>query len=294
MCDKVGIKTAASPRYPSRVVGRGRLAIVGALLLVGLAGPSRAAPSSDKPAGLRCLEHYYGVRSEPQDGHWLVHLGKSSLPYDDGLNKHAAQRIETPDLQDMFSERYRTGPIRKVQRAEEDPGRARVEALFMARYGRTQGAVVSALLPIDFVGTRLRVHRLVAPAFRAVAARLGPLLRQKPALREFLVGMGGTFAWRPIAGTQRRSAHSYGIAIDLNVKRSHYWRWRMNNAGLAWDNSYPQEIVDAFEAEGFIWGGRWYHYDTMHFEYRPELLDATCYADPVPTGMERPSQGGME
>ena len=48
------------------------------------------------------------------------------------------------------------------------------------------------------------------------------------------------------------------------------------------------------EAEGFIWGGRWYHYDTMHFEYRPELLDDACYADPVPTGMGRPSQGGME
>jgi len=27
-----------------------------------------------------------------------------------------------------------------------------------------------------------------------------------------------------------------------------------------------------FERHGFIWGGRWWHYDTMHFEYRPELL----------------------
>ena len=31
------------------------------------------------------------------------------------------------------------------------------------------------------------------------------------------------------------------------------------------------EIVRIFEKHGFIWGGRWYHYDTMHFEYRPEL-----------------------
>ena len=31
-------------------------------------------------------------------------------------------------------------------------------------------------------------------------------------------------------------------------------------------------IVDVFERHGFIWGGRWFHYDTMHFEYRPELL----------------------
>jgi hypothetical protein len=25
-----------------------------------------------------------------------------------------------------------------------------------------------------------------------------------------------------------------------------------------------------------VWGGRWYHYDTMHFEYRPELFDPRC------------------
>ena len=39
-----------------------------------------------------------------------------------------------------------------------------------------------------------------------------------------------------------------------------------------WSNKIPAEIIAAFEKHGFIWGGRWYHYDTMHFEYRPELL----------------------
>jgi hypothetical protein len=34
----------------------------------------------------------------------------------------------------------------------------------------------------------------------------------------------------------------------------------------------PQEVVAIFEKRGFIWGGKWYHFDTMHFEYRPELL----------------------
>jgi len=32
------------------------------------------------------------------------------------------------------------------------------------------------------------------------------------------------------------------------------------------------EIVDIFERHGFIWGGKWYHFDTLHFEYRPEIL----------------------
>ena len=31
-------------------------------------------------------------------------------------------------------------------------------------------------------------------------------------------------------------------------------------------------VIDTFEKYGFIWGRKWYHYDAMHFEYRPELL----------------------
>jgi hypothetical protein len=37
--------------------------------------------------------------------------------------------------------------------------------------------------------------------------------------------------------------------------------------------------VEIFEKHGFIWGGRWYHYDTMHFEYRPEILLMEKYRD---------------
>lgn len=265
---------------------------VGVLVLCGISGVGDLWAATDgdgdagKPPGLLCIERYYHVRSTLREGRYLVTLGgvgrgrrgEEVVPYDDGQVKNPEQRIETPDLQDMFSERYRTGPIRKVQRAEEDPGRSRVEALFAARYGRSAAAVGAALVTVDFVGTRVRVHRLIAGPLRAVAGRLSRLVTTQPELRPFLTALGGTFAWRPIAGTARRSTHSYGIAIDLNVKRAHYWRWRVTGAGMAWNNSYPQEIVDAFEAEGFIWGGRWYHYDTMHFEYRPELLDSTCYA----------------
>ena len=47
---------------------------------------------------------------------------------------------------------------------------------------------------------------------------------------------------------------------------------------LAWAraasaNTLPAEVIDIFERHGFIWGGKWSHYDTMHFEYRPELLN---------------------
>ncbi|MBK5650550.1 MAG: M15 family metallopeptidase [Rhizobium sp.] len=72
------------------------------------------------------------------------------------------------------------------------------------------------------------------------------------------------------------SMHGYAAAIDLNLKVSDYWLWAAKGDGKAktipYKNRMPREIVDIFERHGFIWGGKWYHYDTMHFEYRPELL----------------------
>jgi hypothetical protein len=58
------------------------------------------------------------------------------------------------------------------------------------------------------------------------------------------------------------------------LKRSHYWRNAKPGKGgaYAYRNEIPMEIVRIFEKHGFIWGGKWHHYDTMHFEYRPELV----------------------
>ncbi|MCG3705331.1 M15 family metallopeptidase [Aliarcobacter butzleri] len=53
---------------------------------------------------------------------------------------------------------------------------------------------------------------------------------------------------------------------------SNYWQWDEKDGKIEYKNKIPLEIVEIFEKYGFIWGGRWYHFDTMHFEYRPELL----------------------
>ena len=69
--------------------------------------------------------------------------------------------------------------------------------------------------------------------------------------------------------------HGYAAAIDLNLDYSDYWLWNARSSvSIPYKNRFPQQIVEIFERHGFIWGGRWYHYDTMHFEYRPELLPA--------------------
>ncbi|MBD3799833.1 MAG: M15 family metallopeptidase [Epsilonproteobacteria bacterium] len=72
--------------------------------------------------------------------------------------------------------------------------------------------------------------------------------------------------------------HSYGIAIDLAPNTTQYWKDEASSetAKIGYKNTMPLSIVRIFEKHGFIWGGRWYHYDTMHFEYRPELLAPSC------------------
>lgn len=90
------------------------------------------------------------------------------------------------------------------------------------------------------------------------------------------------WSWRNIADTQSRSFHSYGLAIDI-IPRSYggretYWLWSSRHRPDWWNISYnerfhpPAAVIKAFEKYGFIWGGKWAYFDTMHFEYRPEIL----------------------
>ena len=68
--------------------------------------------------------------------------------------------------------------------------------------------------------------------------------------------------------------HGYAAAIDINVHYSDYWLWTQQKTGqFPWINRIPPQIVEVFERHGFIWGGKWYPFDTMHFEYRPELIN---------------------
>ncbi len=80
-----------------------------------------------------------------------------------------------------------------------------------------------------------------------------------------------------IAGTNRLSMHSFGMTMDINIEQTNYWQWdckcQNEDAALIYKNKIPLGLVEIFEKYGFIWGGKWYHHDTMHFEYRPELLN---------------------
>ena len=110
-------------------------------------------------------------------------------------------------------------------------------------------------------------------AVNGVAARLAEISEELDALpasiKRYAYPPAGTYNCRTVADTGEPSMHSWGAAIDLNAAYTDYWLWRPGTPA----NIVPAEIIEIFERHGFIWGGKWWHYDTMHFEYRPELLN---------------------
>lgn len=208
----------------------------------------------------------------------------SELPLDDGKeHKDFDTWLKKPDIEDMFRYPYDGTAAAMPPARDFDPGRARNEAFFLKLYGDCRKPHFSSTLTEINWLPRKSSQRLAVTRLNGVALRLQAISRELDDLPaefdRYLVPAAGSFNCRVVAGTNQRSAHAFAIAIDIAVKHAHYWRWSTIRPAdiIAYRNEIPMEIVRIFEKHGFIWGGRWHHYDTMHFEYRPELLPA-----PVP------------
>jgi len=228
-------------------------------------------------------KEFEGLEIGP-DGRVMICAAGQKFIYDDGATKTFEQRLDRPDIEDMFSQTYPLpNPTDRLPQ-DFDPGRYRVEALFLALYGGSESAVARNCVRVEFCGHTVKFNTRcgAADALRAISDDLTKVFAQKPALRVYVEKLAGTFNWRKIAGTDLLSNHSFGTAIDLNVDKAAYWRWQPPARLATFSRkNWPNEIVEAFERHGFIWGGKWWHFDTMHFEYRPEII-AYARANPTP------------
>ncbi len=201
------------------------------------------------------------------------------LLFDDGiLQKSRDSLLNFPDVQDMLHDTYLVGELNRKPLKSEDAGRIRNEAFFKAMYGSSKEEVQAHLTEITWC-PKLVNQKFLVTTINGVDEKIRAIskeLDEHPEWAKYLQNIGGTFNWRTISGTDRLSAHSFGMTIDINIKYSNYWQWdaktKEENVELDYKNQIPWGIVRIFEKHGFVWGGKWYHYDTMHFEYRPELL----------------------
>ena len=223
------------------------------------------------PHGAKALLKAYPQHVKTYKNNRLYFHDGTMMVYDDGKSKQFVERMNNADPDDMFLIPYNRK--KKKPTYLHDPGRIRCDAFFRKIYGSTPQEVEKNLLKVSWFGQQLRFTSVcgAADSLRAVAREL----EHRPHLHKYLQ-QSSTYYWRKVRGADRLSPHSYGMTIDVCVEYSNFWQW--SNKGkdetdeISYVNRIPQELVDIFERHGFIWGGRWYHYDTMHFEFRPELF----------------------
>lgn len=245
-----------------------------------LAMPAARAAEPDLAARLKLLVDAYPESLSGVEGNRLLFKdGGPALEIDDGKAKDHQTALASSDVEDSLRQIYPLGACEKKPEVNFDPGRIRSDALMMRLYGASAKAVGGDLVPVKWFGETLRVTKRQGAA--AALEKVWDALAAKSELKRYLSPSAGVFNWRKISGAKNMSVHSFGAAVDLNTKFADYWIWSGGKPGKVpkYANKYPLEIVEIFERYGFIWGGRWYHYDTMHFEYRPELIAIAQAAD---------------
>lgn len=238
-----------------------------------------AGASAQDTTRLESLVRAYPRALAGVEGDALIWRDGTRMPASDALpDKTLEVAIRQGSIADQLRLLYPKGPLAEPPPPDDDPGRIRNRAFFNKMYGDcTRGEVTPHLVPVVWLphtwGRTVNVTSIngVATQLDAVSRELDTLPDET---KRYLYPPGGTYLCRHVVDTGLPSMHAYGAAIDINVARSDYWLWRRTGSALPpYTNRIPAEIVAIFEKHGFIWGGKWSHFDTMHFEFRPELLD---------------------
>jgi hypothetical protein len=150
----------------------------------------------------------------------------------------------------------------------------------------TRRHIESHITNVFFLKHRANIHEAIVAPLRRVEEQVLELAVVDKEVADFLAGLksNDSYLWRVIAGTKRKSFHSLGIALDLLPKsqggKHIFWSWAKERHPDDWmliplRNRWmpPESVIEAFEEEGFIWGGKWAIWDNMHFEYHPELIE---------------------
>ncbi|GAA0721571.1 M15 family metallopeptidase [Clostridium malenominatum] len=220
-------------------------------------------------------EYICELNKESNGKVYVIMKSGRKILYDDKKEKSFEEKIANPDLQDMMEQIYPLCISEKLMDKNFDPGRGRVYPLLMEVYGSSNKEVEGNLVSVK--GLRFNNKNKAGESLRKVMEELIPLAKNSGKISSCVFPYSGTFNYRYIAGTNRLSPHAFGIAIDLARDKRDYWKWATREEGEKRIGSYPKEIVEIFEKNNFIWGGKWGHFDILHFEYRPEIIMKAKY-----------------
>ncbi len=209
---------------------------------------------------------------------YLILNDNRKVLYDDKKEKNREAKVSNSDLQDTLEEIY---PLESIDKVLEgvDPGRSRCYSLLNGLYGGNRKEVEKNLSSISTLCGNITFNKnaRAGESLKKALNEAKELANNKNKINNFIFPISGGYNYRVIQDTGRLSPHAYAIAIDLNRNNSDYWKWVDKSKGSKRIEEYPKELVKVFEDNGFVWGGKWEHFDILHFEYRPEIILKSKY-----------------
>ena len=233
-----------------------------------------------------------------RDGEWMLRVGGTWFAWANGRLLPEIERDRWEEFVSLSFYRYPLelpplAPVddetaarlrERVREIDRNPPRRNDAFLGLLLRAGDRAETEARIVKMEAAGFTVSVHEEVAGPLALVSEELLALKAADPEVKVFLRGLAemNGYNYRFVDGTRTRSYHSYGLALDL-IPRSYggrhpYWRWAMRKVPDWWAVPYarrwmvPTPVVEAFERHGFVWGGKWLFFDTMHFEYRPEVL----------------------
>jgi len=174
---------------------------------------------------------------------------------------------------ELINRRRETGSSRQQNRSHH---------FFNALYSASnRNEALEQIRTIHFLGRNINVHYMIVEKLNSIEERILTASETDGQVQAYIDNIEtiAGWSWREVSGSGTRSFHSFGIAIDILPGelggRQIYWQW----AGPNWRSiprqhryNPPDAVIRAFESFGFFWGGHWLPFDTIHFEYRPEVF----------------------
>lgn len=200
----------------------------------------------------------------------IMKSGKKYI-YDDKKKKTFEEKFANPDIQDVMDQVYPLESIDKVMEKNIDPGRIRHYGILNEVYGRSR-AEIEKKLKATSEGVMFNNSNGACNALNNAFKDARSIFKSDKKAAACFYPINGTYNYRVISGTGMLSPHAYAIAIDLNRNNKDYWKWATLEQGNERIREYSKELPKVFEANNFVWGGKWSHFDILHYEYRPEII----------------------
>ena len=234
---------------------------------------------------IRALDLAYGdliEKIEKNGDETVFIINGKEIYYENGKMLSKENLAQSEDFEPIFY-RYRVGPLTSIPNPAGFPEN-RSSDFLDALIGSTEEEIRQSSQWVGFLDHKAYMHKICVEPLKKVETQIYAEAKQSKEVRLFLSRLSVVYSMkrRKIAGSDRLSYHAYGLALDIIPKsykgKDVYWRWS-NLIEPDWGSipfserwHPPFEVIKAFEDNGFVWGGKWYHFDTVHFEYRPEII----------------------